>query len=162
MKSFEVNLKEKIIIKKGENEKEVISLEIFKPVKGFREKYLSFYKFLTEEFLQVIQVMNSDKKNKKNQDFKEDKNDKDEYDQEASTSLGFMILTSETIDKLFKFLSIGDDENCVCKIYGERVKDLDLDILKKELEDEDIAAILGGIASHFLPILQLSKSLKKQ
>lgn len=152
--SFEVKLYKPISIETEGNTKEVESIEIIKPVVKYRFKYLNFYQLLTKALLQ------EGKQNSRTDEY-EDKEalkkelKKDVYDQEVSSAIGALCLNEQIVRELFKFLSLGDDENPVCKIFGSKISDLELDILKDHLDDLDIAAMVGGIINHFLLLTRL-------
>ena len=153
MISFEIKLQEKIELDIGENKKIVEKIEIRKPVSKYRNYYSDFYQEITRSLISVkppeqdSQEINKNKKKK----------DKDKFDQDIAIAIGSMHMSNSIIKKLFDFLDIGDKESPTCLILGEKVDQLELDLLKDKLDDIDIAAMLGGIILNFLPLMQLNK-----
>lgn len=156
LKKFEVELSEKIEISTDGNTKSISVIEISKPVVKNRNQYINFYQTLTKS---VMSSRPSEEDRKKVDEYENEDEEKEEeeFNARTATAIGTMHLSEQTIRELFKFLSIGDKENAVCKIFGEKISDLELDLLKEKLEDIDLATIIGGIMLNFLPLLQLKK-----
>jgi len=154
MLNFEIKLKKPIEISVGENKKKVEKIEIRKPVSKYRFDYVDFYQELTRSLMSIKPSKEDSESAKRDEDKKKDK----EFDQEIAIALGSMHMSKILIQKMFNFLEIGDKENPTCLIFGEKIQPLELDLLKDELDDIDVAAILGGIIISFLPLMQQNKN----
>lgn len=152
--SFEIKLQKPIEISVGEDKKKIEKIEIRKPVSKYRFFYTDFYQELTRSLISI-------KPSKKDEEViqKMEKEEKEEgFDQGQALVLGSIHMSGILIQKMYKFLEIGDKENPTCLIFGEKVQQLELDLLKDELDDTDIASMLGGIIMNFLPLMQLKKN----
>lgn len=152
--SFEIKLSKGIELLIGNDKKIVEKIEIRKPVSKYRFLYINFYQELTKSLLSIKPT----KKDIENEEKKKDDNDENKFDQETAIAVGSLHMSEDLIQKLFKFLEIGDNSNPTCLIFGEKIQPLELDLLKDELDDCDLAAMLGGIILNFLPLMQLKKN----
>lgn len=151
--SFEIKLSRKIELSVGNDKKIVEKIEIRKPVSKYRFLYINFYQELTKSLLSIKPT----KKDVEDEEKKKDDNE-NKFDQETAIAVGSLHMSENLIQKLFKFLEIGDNSNPTCLIFGEKIQPLELDLLKDELDDCDLAAMLGGIILNFLPLMQLKKN----
>lgn len=153
LKNFKIELREKVEISVDGNVKNITSVEISKPVVKYRNQYINFYQLLTKSIMSSRPSDEDRKRVSDEEDLKDE--EKEEFNIQAATAVGTMHLSDQIIKELFRFLSIGDKENAVCRIFGEKISDLELDLLKDKLEDIDLATIVGGITMYFLPLMQL-------
>ena len=103
--SFEIKLSKGIELSIGNDKKIVEKIEIRKPVFKYRFLYINFYQELTKSLLSIKPT----KKDIENEEKKKDDNDENKFDQETAIAVGSLHMSEDLIQKLFKFLEIGDN-----------------------------------------------------
>lgn len=152
--NFEIKLEKPIEISVGEDKKKIEKIEIRKPVSKYRFFYTDFYQELTKSLISIKPTRRDEEVVQKI----EDKDEDEGFNQEKAMVLGSIHMSGSLIQKMYKFLEIGDKDNPTCLIFGEKIQQLELDLLKDQLDDIDLASILGGIIINFLPLMQLKKN----